>query len=234
MEPLATHRTDTATLVRDHRAWYEVCRETAVARDGRRTVAVEVRLWATLPRGATAMPGAPESRGACLALTRLAEAVVARAERGAEAEIEPFRSALYASRALPGRDEIYLAVALRSRAGLSQGGHDDRERRLREVRRRLEALGVFEGGWREPPRPAEAEARPDAWEVRPPARVFQVATTHGAAPRPAKQSSAGPHPAAAEPGPLSRFALRGPSAGEGFALPAFGGAPPQVGAGRAA
>jgi hypothetical protein len=174
MEPLASHHADTASLVRDYRAWYEVCRDLAVARDGKRTVSVEVRLWATLGAGAGAMPGAPGSRGACLALTRLAEAVVARAERGAEAEIEPFRSALYASRQLPGRDEIYLAVALRSRGGLSQEGHQDRERRLREVRRRLEALGVFEGAWREPPRPAPPRAGPDPWEVRPPDKVFEV------------------------------------------------------------
>jgi hypothetical protein len=207
MEPLAPHQHDTAGLVHAFRAWYEVCRETAVSRDGRRTVAVEVRLWAMLPRGAVAMPGAPASRGACLALTRLAEAVVARAERGAEAEIEPFRSALYDSRAQPGRDEIYLAVALRSRGGLSPGGHDDRERRLREVRRRLEALGVFEGGWREPPRPAAPEGKPDAWEVR---------TFHGATPRPVRQSRPGPHPAAPGPEPRSRFALGGSPGGEGL------------------
>ena len=191
MGPLATHRADTASLVRDHRCWYEVCRDLAVSRDGKRTVAVEVRLWATLAGGTGARPGAPGSRGACLALTRLAEAVVARAERGAEAEIEPFRSALYASRQLPGRDEIYLAVVLRSRAGLSQGGHDDRERRLREVRRRLEALGVFEGAWREPPSPAAPEAATDAWEVRPPAKVFQAV----ARPGPASASGQRPLPA---------------------------------------
>ena len=39
---------------------------------------------------------------------------------------------------------------------------------------------------------------------------------YGAAPRPAEQSSAGPHPAAAEPGSLSRSALGEPSAGEGL------------------
>jgi len=39
---------------------------------------------------------------------------------------------------------------------------------------------------------------------------------YGAAPRPAEQSSSGPHPAAAEPGSLSRSALCEPSAGEGL------------------
>jgi hypothetical protein len=174
MEPLGTTATDTASLVREHRAWFEVCRDTALTRDGRRTVGVSLRIWGLLPAGAAGMPGCPQSRATCLALTRLAEAVVARAERGAEAEIEPFRSALYASRAEPGRDEISLSIAVRSRAGLSQGGHDDRERRLRELARRLTALGVHEGGWREAVRPA-APAAEEAWQVRPTARVFQMA-----------------------------------------------------------
>ncbi len=184
MEPLGTTATDTASLVRAHRAWFEVCRDTALTRDGRRTVGISLRIWGLLPEGAAGMPGCPQSRATCLALTRLAEAVVARAERGAEAEIEPFRCALYDSRAFPGRDEISLSIAVRSRAGLSQGGHDDRERRLRELARRLTALGVHEGGWREPPRPA-APARPEleeAWEVRPTARVFQLAPRPAAAP----------------------------------------------------
>jgi len=46
--------------------------------------------------------------------------------------------------------------------------------------------------------------------------------SHGAAPRPTGQSPSGPHPAAVEPGPLSRSALGGPSTGEGSALPSQG------------
>jgi len=50
----------------------------------------------------------------------------------------------------------------------------------------------------------------------------KASPAHGAAPRPAKPSSAGPHPATRDPGPLSRSALGGPSREEGSALPSHG------------
>jgi len=67
---------------------------------------------------------------------------------------------------------------------------------------------------RERARKAQSQAEKETAEAQAPPST--PTPTHGAAPRPAEQSSPGPHPAAAEPGSLSRSALGEPSAGEGL------------------
>jgi len=156
---------DLPRSVQAYRVRYEVVREATLVGASRRVASLEVWIWATLPRGARALPGSPECRLAVRAATRVAEAAVA-AEPGRDAEIEPFRQRLYDSRQLPGCDELYVAIRLWLRFDAGGEAGPSPEPRLRALKGRLEGLGVFEGRWRPPPPPA------DPWSVRPAAAAF--------------------------------------------------------------
>jgi len=169
-------------LVRRFRVHSETAREVVREGERRRTAAVEVRVWATLPRGAAGLPGEPARRDALRAATRVAEAVLARGEDGAAAgEVEPARPAVYESRQFPGCDAVFVAIRLPLRFG--EDGLEDRawEPRLRALRSRLDRIGVYEGRWREPPPPAAGEP----WAVRPASAALPppAAGPGGAAPR---------------------------------------------------
>lgn len=155
--------------IRTYRIRSETGRELVREGERRRTAALEVRLWATLPRGAGRLPGEPACRAAERAALRVAEAALASEGRQPDGEIEPFRQALYDSRQFPGCDEVYVAIRLPLRFGEDGAEDEGREARLRALRRRLDLLGVFEGRWRPPPPPAEAT---EAWSVRPAAVAF--------------------------------------------------------------
>jgi hypothetical protein len=144
-------------VVRGHRVYHEVYAEKAIGVKGRPVVAVEVRIWAVADKDG---PKAETTRAAAEAA-----ALVGAAANGDDApgDLEPFHSALYDSKQVAGADEVYVALALRLHG---DGGEAERERdrRLTVLRRRLEALGVFAGRWREAPvRPADA---PDPWQVQ--------------------------------------------------------------------
>jgi len=165
-------------LVRRYRMRCETAREVAAEASRRRLAAVELRLWATLPRGASGLPGAPGTREGVRAACRVAEAVLARGDGPPAGELEPFRPALYESRQFPGCDELFVAIRLPFRFG--EDGAEDRgwEPRLQVLRGRLERIGVFEGRWRErPPPPAPAEP----WTARPAAGALAVAGRRRAA-----------------------------------------------------
>jgi hypothetical protein len=145
--------------VEDYRMRFEVARETVREGERRRTVGLEVRLWATLPEGQHHLPDGPECRDAVRTALRVVEAAASPQELPG-AEVEPFHRALYESRLSPGRDEVYVAI----RPPLPYGTEDAdqvREASLVQLKRRLVALGVFEGRWR--PKRHEDET----WQVRP-------------------------------------------------------------------
>ena len=161
--------------VRTYRVRAETCREVLREGDRRRTSALEVKLWATLARGDGRLPGAPGVRQAVLAVLHLASAAVTGEGQAPLGELEPFRSALYDSHQHPGCDELFVSIRLPLRFGEDGAEDEGREARLRELKRRLEALGVFEGRWKPRPEvpaapPTEAEA--DPWQVRAAAAVF--------------------------------------------------------------
>ncbi|MFT3917811.1 MAG: hypothetical protein QM704_28120 [Anaeromyxobacteraceae bacterium] len=143
--------------VRGHRVYHEVYAERAIGARGRPVVAVEVRLWSTLGKAGAKVLAA---RAAAEAATLVGAAALGEDGAG---DLEPFHSALYDSRQVPGADEIYVAIALRLH-GEGAEAERDRDRRLQALRHRLEALGVHAGRWREAPaRPAEA---PEPWSVQ--------------------------------------------------------------------
>jgi hypothetical protein len=184
-----------------YRLRFEVVRETVREGEGRRTVGFEVRLWATLPPGGAHLPDAPECRAAVLALLGVAEAVCSDPGQAAD-EIEPFRSALYDSRHDPGCDEIYLAIRPPPPYG-SDPPEAAYEASLAALRRRLEALGVFEGHWR-----ARLEEAGLARETPPETRAAGAAVERAA---PAPSAPGRPAPSTAQGPPLGG-ALR-PAAG---------------------
>jgi len=159
--------------VKRYRIRSETSREVVREGERRRTAALEVRLWATLPRGATCLPGEPACRAAVRSAMHVAEAALARQGAAADGEIEPFRQALYDSRQFPGCDEVFVAIRLPLRFGEDGAEDQDREARVKQLRRRLDALGVYEGRWR--PRPAPPEAQAEGWSVLPAAAAFDQA-----------------------------------------------------------
>jgi hypothetical protein len=151
--------------IREHRIYLEVQRETAQHGDTRITVALQVWLWATVPKRAGSLPADPGCRSAVATLEATAAAAVARAGVVPPPDVEPFRWRLYESRHVADADELRLEVTLHAPPG---GAAPDGpgERALAELRRAFEELGVFEGSWR--PSLATAADRVPAPEPSPP------------------------------------------------------------------
>jgi hypothetical protein len=129
--------------IREHRIYLEVQRETAQYGETRITVALQVWLWATVPKRAGSLPADPGCRSAVATLEATAAAAVARAGVVPPPDVEPFRWRLYESRHVADADELRLEVTLHAPPGAAGP-----EGALAELRRALEELGVFEGSWR--------------------------------------------------------------------------------------
>jgi hypothetical protein len=163
-----------AAEIREHRIYYEVQRETAQYGDSRITVALQVWLWATVPKKAGSLPGQPGCRAALGALQAAAAEAVAQGAVTPAPDVEPFHWALYDSKHVPDADEIRLELNLRaSPADAAEQGR--RERALAALRHSLSALGIYDGGWR-PALPAPAAIAPppaaDTWATRPAREAF--------------------------------------------------------------
>lgn len=172
-----------AAEIREHRIYYEVQRETAQYASSRITVALQVWLWATVPKKAGSLPGEPGCRAALAALKAAAAEAIAQGAVTPPPDLEPFHWALYASRHVPDADEIRVELNLRAPPdGASQAR---RERALAALRHSLATLGIFEGAWRQaPPPPFEAAPAParDAWAARPARDAFGLGLAGAHAP----------------------------------------------------
>jgi hypothetical protein len=132
------------------RITFEVHRETVQLGDDRITVALQLWLWAIVPRAAGSLPGQPGCEAAVAALRAAAQAAIGIARLTPPPDVEPFRWRLYASRRMPEADELRLELTLRAApAGAAPGGAGPeqaaRERALLSLRRALEEVGVLEG-----------------------------------------------------------------------------------------
>jgi hypothetical protein len=172
-----------AAEIREHRIYFEVQRETAQYGDARVTVALQVWLWATVPKRASALPGEPGCRAALAALQAAAAEAIAQGVVTPAPDVEPFHWAHYASRHVPDADEIRIELNLRASPGADGPEQARRERALGALRHSLTALGIFEGAWRQaPPRAAveaPAPAERDPWSARPVRDVFPRAPAVG-------------------------------------------------------
>ena len=137
-----------AADIQEHRIYFEVQRETAQHGEARVTVALQIWLWATVPKRAGSLPGDDGCRAAVAALQDAAAAVVAQARVTPPPVIEPFRWRLYQSRHGPEADELRLELTVPAPPRVEAADQPHRERDLAEVRRALDALGIFEGSWR--------------------------------------------------------------------------------------
>jgi hypothetical protein len=181
-----------AAEIREHRIYYEVQRETAQYGESRITVALQVWLWATVPKRAGSLPGQPGCRAALTALQAAAAEAIAQGAVTPAPDVEPFHWALYDSKHVPDADEIRVELNLRAAPG---AGPDQaaRERALAALRHSLRALGIYEGSWH-PALPSAAEVvaapAPDVWAARPAREVFHAARATPAPPTAASASRA--------------------------------------------
>lgn len=132
-------------LVRKHRVYLEVAPVTVTAAGLRVTVALDVKLWGAHPRTSAPIPGCPKCLAILDGLQAVASSVLPRDAGDARVEMLPFDRLLYVSDKW-GRDEIDLTIRVSAPQGAPAGA--PQERALRGLCARLEALGVYEGGWR--------------------------------------------------------------------------------------
>jgi hypothetical protein len=176
--PAASEVPSLAAEIREHRIYYEVQRETAQYGTSRVTVALQIWLWATVPKKAGSLPGEPGCRAALAALRAAAAEAIAQGAVSPAPDVEPFHWALYESRHVPDADEIRIEVNLRAAPG-NDPEQAARERALAALRHGLRSLGVFEGSWRAAvPVAAVAPEAPaqDAWSTRAAQDVFSPRT----------------------------------------------------------
>lgn len=163
-----------AVVVRRHRIYYEVQRETAQYGEKRILVVLQVWLWATIERGAGVLPRSPGCRAAVEALGALAAEAISRTATLPRPDVEPFRWALYGSKQVPDAGEVRLELSLRAPPGVDGPEQARRERSLGELEHALETLGVALGSYKGGPAVGAPE-RPEAleqWTERPAAQAF--------------------------------------------------------------
>jgi hypothetical protein len=128
-------------FAREHHVHYEVEPELAGGGDEREVTGFDVRLFATHGEAKLEAPACPRCVELADGLRSFAERLVAGGEAARWTEITPETQTLYQSTEVPGADEV--ALTLRVHCGADDhrlaGGED---RCLRELRERLEAVGV--------------------------------------------------------------------------------------------
>lgn len=132
-------------LVRKHRAYLEV-EPRVVEADGRKVrVGADLRLWGAHRRASSPRPSCTLCKAIHQDLFAIASFTLPPAGGRPAVSILPFDGRLFASDRW-GRDEVDLTIRIGDAAdpsGLAQA-----DLLLREIRLRLEFLGVFLGGWR--------------------------------------------------------------------------------------
>ncbi len=126
-------------FVREHRAHFEIERETIDGASGRTLAGFDVRLFALHEKIAHAVPGCPVCSRVAAALRGIGNTAFLTNPVDADVHIAPFEPVLYDSKQVPGSDEVMLTVQLWphwSSCGV--------ERCLKEVRGRMRGLGVRE------------------------------------------------------------------------------------------
>lgn len=130
--------------VRRRRMYFEVAPELSFRGSERLVVGYEVRLWAVHANGARAFPGCAKCGELHAELRRIASWALADAELPARVEIQPPDRRLYQSVTTSGCDEIALTMRLLGCDGYDRPAAEWGDRALRDLRRRLKALGFEE------------------------------------------------------------------------------------------
>jgi hypothetical protein len=128
-------------FAREHHVHYDVEPRAAFQGQQEDVVGFDVRLLATHGESKLEAPACPRCVELLSGLQAFAERIVASANAMEWAEIVPEPAALYESTEVRGADEVALTIRVERDSTGRRGGASDDER-LREIRERLEALGV--------------------------------------------------------------------------------------------
>jgi hypothetical protein len=131
-------------FIRDHRVHFDVTQEITFRGSERLEVGYVIHLWALHPKGARALPGCAKCEELVARLREIALAVVPAGPRPTVPLVEPFEHALYDSKDVPGADEVMLSMRLAHREEYAASVDACEERCLKEIRTKLESLGVRE------------------------------------------------------------------------------------------
>ena len=129
-------------FVREHHVHYEVEPETAVHGEGTEVVGFGVRLLATHEEPKLEAPACPRCLEALSGLRWFAERLVATGDTANWTQIVTEPAALRQSSVVHGADEVALTVRVQREEGERRAGAAGDDRRLTEIRERLDALGV--------------------------------------------------------------------------------------------
>jgi hypothetical protein len=135
-------------IIRRHRMHYDVAPELHFEADGsKRRIGFQLRLCGAHARGSRPQPGCTASRAIHRDLERVADFAIADSGGALKWVRIPFSPALYWA---PAERLDEVALLLTGFADdYARGALAETEAALRDVRRRLESVGVCEGRWRD-------------------------------------------------------------------------------------
>ena len=131
-------------FLKRHHVHFTIDPEWVIARDGRRPVGFEIRLFAVHEKGARALPGCPKSRAVAGSLRSLVESILPACPTPARIEVEPFSPALYDSREVPGADEVAIEIRLSHAQHYADPVDESEERCLSQIRERFKLFTLPE------------------------------------------------------------------------------------------
>ncbi len=141
-------------LARRHQVCYEVWPEWSVAKERKIQVGFELQLCGTNSHVAAEgdhqpVPGCEYCLSTYEDLRQIAEWILPRDERPSRYEIGAFDRALHvAPHGRHSRSEVVLTIHIMHRADFNREVDDCENRCLKEMRGRLNQLGIYEGMWR--------------------------------------------------------------------------------------
>jgi len=129
----------------EHHVHYDVEPETAIHGEATEVVGFDVRLLASHAEPKLEAPECPRCREVLSGLRSFAEQLVAAGDTASWTEIVPEAGALRQSTVVPGADEVALTLRIRREEGERRAEGATADRRLSQIRERLEAIGVPRG-----------------------------------------------------------------------------------------
>lgn len=135
-------------LVEKHQVCYEVWPETLLVNGQRVKVGFELQLYGSHQHGKTEFsPGCRLCVETFEDLRQIAERIMPKEERLSLYEIEPYDRSLHLEPKRKFRPEVALTMKILHRHGFDQPVDQCEERCLKEMKEKLEQLGVRQGEW---------------------------------------------------------------------------------------
>jgi len=140
-------------IARKHQVCYEVWPERSVAEGRRIQIGFELQLCGTnehlTTKAQQPVPGCAICQGTYDDLKRIADWILPREERPSRYEIGGFDRSLHvAPHSRHSRNEVVVPIHIMHRTEFNREVDDCENRCLKEMRGRLNQLGIYEGRWR--------------------------------------------------------------------------------------